>query len=116
MDGGHARGAVAAGAALDGDAREALAGRGQAGGGADLQLRLVVGGQQEEGGVAVEHVAGAFHGALQQAVEVVGGGGADEDLERVGALALAARGVRRGAAQRGLQNRPFVVTHQETDG
>ena len=117
VDGRHAGGAVAAGAALHGDACEALAGRGQAGGGADLQLRLVVGGEQQEGGVAVEHVAGALHGALQQAVEVVGGGGADEDLERVGARALgAARGVGGGGPERGLQNRPFVVAYQETHG
>ena len=87
VDGGHAGGAVAAGAGLDGDAGEALAGGGQAGGGAYLQLGLVVGGEQQVGGVAVEHVAGAFDGALEQAVEVVGGGGADEDLERVGGLA-----------------------------
>ncbi|MEY9814744.1 hypothetical protein RKD21_005001 [Streptomyces albogriseolus] len=117
VDGRHAGGAVAAGAALHGDACEALAGRGQAGGGADLQLGLVVGGEQQEGGVAVEHVAGALHGALQQAVEVVGGGGADEDLERVGALAVgAARGVGGGAPEGGLQNRPFVVAYQETHG
>ena len=80
--------AVAAGAGLDGDAGEALAGGGQAGGGADLQLGLVVGGEEQEGGVAVEHVAGAFDRALEEAVEVVGGGGADEDLEGVGALAV----------------------------
>jgi hypothetical protein len=63
-----------AGAGLDRDAGEALAGGRQTRGGADLQLGLVVGGQQQEGGVAVEHVAGSFDGALQQAVEVVGGG------------------------------------------
>ena len=90
VDGGHPGRAVAAGARLDGDAGEALAGGGQAGGGAYLQLRLVVGGEEQEGGVGVEHVAGAFHRALEQAVEVVRGRGADEDLERVGGLALGA--------------------------
>ena len=88
VDGGHPGGAVASGSGLDGDPGEPLAGGGQAGGGADLQLGLVVGGQQEVGGVAVEHVAGAFDGALEEAVEVVGGRRADEDLERVGGAAL----------------------------
>ena len=83
VDGGHAGGAVPPGAGLDGDAGEALAGGGEPGRGADLQLGLVVGGQQQEGGVGVEHVAGAFDGALEESVEVVGGGGADEDLEGV---------------------------------
>ena len=92
MDGGHAGRAVAAGAGLDGDAGEALAGGGQAGGGAYLQLGLVVGGEQQEGGVGVEHVAGAFDRALEQAVEVVGGRGADEDLEGVGARAALGAG------------------------
>ena len=90
VDGGHPGGAVAAGAGLDGDAGEALAGRGQTGGGPDLQFGLVVGGQQQEGGVGVEHVAGALDGALEEAVEVVGGGGADEDLEGVRGAALGA--------------------------
>jgi len=49
-------------------------GRRQAGGGADFEFGLVVGGEQQVGGVAVEHVAGAFYGALEQAVEVVGAG------------------------------------------
>lgn len=42
VDGRHAGRAVAAGAHLHGDAGEALAGRGQACGGADLQFGLVV--------------------------------------------------------------------------
>lgn len=88
VDGRHAGGAVAAGACLDGHAREALAGGGQAGGGADLQLGLVVGREEQEGGVAVEHVARTFDGALEEAVEVVRGRGADEHLEGVGALAV----------------------------
>nr|WP_240003092.1 hypothetical protein [Streptomyces cinnamoneus] len=74
VDGGHPGGAVAAGAGLDGDAGEALAGGGQARGGADLQFGLVVGGEQQVGGVAVEHVAGALDRALEEAVEVVGAG------------------------------------------
>ena len=73
VDGGHAGRAVAAGACLHGDAGEALAGGGEAGGGAYLQLRLVVGRQKQEGGVAVEHVAGALDRALEEAVEVIGG-------------------------------------------
>ena len=93
VDGGHPGGAVAAGAGLDGDAGEALAGRGEAGGGPYLQLGLVVGGEQQEGGVAVEHVAGAFDRALEEAVEVVRGGGADEDLEGVRGWPLAGAGV-----------------------
>ena len=110
VDGGHPGAAVAPGAGLDGDAGEALAGGGQAGGGAYLQLGLVVGGEQQVGGVAVEHVAGAFDGALQQAVEVVGGGGADEDLEGVGGLAALrqARLSAAGAAGRGLQDGALV--------
>src|SRR5690606_30792909 len=118
VDGGHPGGAVAAGARLDGHAGEALAGRGQPGGGADLQFRLVVGGEQQEGGVAVEHVAGAFHGALEESVEVVRGGGADEHLERVGVLALGGRAgaVGGGAAQRRLEHRAFVVAHQQAYG
>ena len=101
VDGGHTGGAVASGAGFDGDAGEPLAGGGQAGGGADLQLGLVVGGEQQEGGVAVEHVAGAFDGALEEAVEVVGGGGADEDLEGVRGAALGA-GVGRTGARCGV--------------
>lgn len=117
VDGGHAGRAVAAGAGFHGDAGEALAGGGEARGGADLQFRLVVGGQQEERRVAVEHVAGAFDGALEEAVEVVRGGGADEDLEGVGALALGAgRGVGGGDAQGSLQNGPFVVPYEEAHG
>lgn len=73
VDGGHPGGAVPPRAGLHRDAGEALSGRGEAGGGPYLQLRLVVGGEQEEGGVAFEHVAGAFHGALEQAVEVFRG-------------------------------------------
>ena len=116
MDGGHPGRAVAAGAGLDGDAGEALAGRGEAGGGPYLQLGLVVGGEQQEGGVAVEHVAGAFHGALEQAVEVVGGGGADEDLEGVDAAALAEGGrVGRGLAHGALEHRALVVAYQQAD-
>lgn len=88
VDGRHAGRAVTAGARLDGHAREALAGGGQAGGGADLQFRLVVGRQQEEGRVAVEHVAGALHRALEETVEVVRGRGADEHLEGIGVLAV----------------------------
>src|SRR5690606_39980896 len=96
----------------------ALAGRGQPGGGADLQFRLVVGGEQQEGGVAVEHVAGAFHGALEESVEVVRGGGADEHLERVGVLALGGRAgaVGGGPAQRRLEHRAYVVAHQQAYG
>lgn len=117
VDCGHAGGAVAAGARLDGHAREALARGGQAGGGADLQLRLVVGGEQQEGGVGVEHVAGPFHGALEQAVEVVRGGGADEDLEGVGALPVGGRGLVGGRHPgRRLQDGAFVVADQEADG
>ncbi|MDH6619850.1 hypothetical protein M2163_006958 [Streptomyces sp. SAI-135] len=112
----HAGGAVAAGASLDGHAREALAGGGQAGGGADLQLRLVVGREEQEGGVAVEHVARAFDRALEQSVEVVRGGGADEHLEGVGALAVDGGGrVGGGDAQRRLEYGAFVVSHQEAD-
>ena len=117
VDGGHPGRAVAAGAGLDRDAGEALAGGGQAGRGPHLQLRLVVGGQQQEGGVGVEHVAGALHRALEQAVEVVRGGGADEHLEGVVLRALGARRrVGRAAAQRGLQDRAFVVADEEADG
>ncbi len=117
VDGGHAGGAVAAGARFDGYAREALAGGGQAGGGADLQFRLVVGGEQEERGVAVEHVAGAFHRALEETVEVVRGGGADEHLEGVGVLPVGGRGRVGGRdAGRGLQDGAFVVADEEADG
>ena len=118
VDGGHAGAAVAAGAGLDGDPGEALAGGGQAGGGAYLELGLVVGGEQQVGGVAVEHVAGALHGALEQAVEVVGGGGADEDLEGVGRLAAvggAAVGAGR-AAVRGLEDGPLLGAYQQAYG
>ena len=115
VDGGHPGGAVAAAAGFDGDAGEALAGRGQAGGGPYLQLGLVVGGEEQEGGVAVEHVAGAFDGALEEAVEVVGGGGADEDLEGVDGAALGAR-FGHGGALRGLQDGAFVVAYEEADG
>ncbi len=114
VDGRHAGRTVAAGARLDGDAGEALACRGQACGGADLQLRLVVGGQQEERRVSVEHVAGALHRALEEAVEVVRGGVTDEHLEGVGALALGGgRGVGGGDAQGRLKNGPFVVPYEE---
>src|SRR5690606_10389906 len=78
---------------------------------------LVVGGQEQEGGVAVEHVAGALHRALEESVEVVGGGGADEHLEGVGVLPLGgAGGVGGGPAQRCLQYGAFVVAYQEADG
>ena len=73
VDGGHAGGAVAARAGLDRDPCEALAGRGEAGGRTDLQLGLVIGGQQEERGVGVQHVACPLDRALEQSVEVVRG-------------------------------------------
>lgn len=114
VDRGHPGGAVAAGAGLDGYPGEALAGGGEAGGRPYLQFRLVVGGEEQEGGVAVEHVAGAFHRALQEAVEVVGGRGADEDLEGVDGAALGARFG--GGALRGLEDGPLVLAHQEADG
>ncbi len=116
MDGGHAGGAVAVGARLDGDAGEALAGGGQAGGGADLQLGLVVGGEQQEGGVGVEEVAGALHGALEEPVEVVGGGGADEDLEGVrGAGVGEVAAVGGGHPYGGLEQGALVVVDEEAD-
>jgi hypothetical protein len=116
VDGGHAGRAVAAGPGLDGNAGEALAGRRQAGRRAYLQLGLVVGGQQQEGGVGVQHVAGAFHGALEEPVQVVGGGGADEDLERVGVPAVVVvGGVAAGAAGGTLQDGAFLVADQQTD-
>ena len=74
VDGGHPGRPVASSARLDGHAGEALPGGRQPGGGAHLQLGLVVGGEQQIGGVPVEHVASAFDGALEQPVEVVGGG------------------------------------------
>ena len=120
VDGGHPGRAVPPAARLDGDAGEALAGGGQAGGGAYLQLGLVVGGQQQIGGVAVEHVAGAFDGALEQSVEVVGGGGADEDLEGVGRrtrrLSPAAGGVACEGTRSGrLQDGALVVADEQAD-
>lgn len=118
VHGGHPRAAVAPGAGLDGDAGEALAGGGEAGGGPHLQFGLVVGGEQQIGGVAVEHVAGALDRALKEAVEVVGGGGADEDLEGVRGLAAlrhAAVGGRR-AARGGLEHRALLGPYQQQDG
>lgn len=118
VDGGHPGRAVAPGARFDGDAGEALAGGGQPGGGADLQLGLVVGGEQQIGGVAVEHVAGPLDGALEQTVEVVGGRGADEHLEGVGGLApiRGVGGVDVRTAHRTLQYGALAFAHQQTDG
>ncbi|CAM5702750.1 hypothetical protein SANTM175S_04571 [Streptomyces antimycoticus] len=114
VDGGHPGRAVAPGARFDGDAGEALAGGGQPGGGADLQLGLVVGGEQQIGGVAVEHVAGPLDGALEQTVEVVGGRGADEHLEGVGGLApiRGVGGVDVRTAHRTLQYGALAFAHQ----
>ncbi len=123
MDGREPGRAVASRARLDRDPGEALASGRQPAAGADLQLGLVVGGQQQVGGVAVEHVPGAFHGALQQAVEVVRGGRADEGVEgageavQVGAVGVGAdRVVVLAAPERRLEHRAFVLADQQADG
>ncbi len=112
VHGRHAGRGVPAGPRLHGDACEALAGGGEPGGGAHLQFRLVVRRQEQERRVPVEHVAGALHRALEEAVQVVRGGGADEHLERVRRAPLARRFAARRAG-RGLQDGALVVAHQQ---
>lgn len=114
VDRGHPGGAVAARSGLDGDPGEALASRGKAGRRPYLQLRLVVGGQQQESGIRVEHVAGPLDRALQQSVEVVGGGRTDEDLERVRG-AILGRCVGDRCTHRALEHGPLVVANEEAD-
>lgn len=114
MDRRHPGGTVATRSRLDGNPGESLTGRGQTGRRPDLQLRLVIRGQQQERGVGVEHVARPFDRALQQAVEVVRGGRADEHLERV-RRAVLGRGVGNGGAHRALQHRALVITYEEAD-
>lgn len=114
MDGRHPGGAVPSGSGLDGYAGEPLACGGEAGRGPYFQFRLVIGGEQQEGRVGVEHVACPFDGALEQSIEVVGGGGADEDLERVRGAMVGRVGD--GGARRALEHGALVVAHEETDG
>jgi hypothetical protein len=114
VDGGHPGGAVTSGACLDRDPGETLAGGGQAGRCPYLQFRFVVRRQQQEGRIGVEHVTGPFDGALEQAVEVVRGRGADEDLERIRLVAVGV-GLGHGCADRGLEDGAFVVADEQTD-
>lgn len=114
VDGRHPGGAVASRPGFDGDPGEALAGRGEAGRGADLQLRLVVRGEQEERRVGVEHVARPLDRPLEEAVEVVRGRGTDEHLERVRG-AVVGGGVGDRCADGGLEHGALVVADEETD-